>query len=394
MENSVKNDQRRFYILSVDLIQAIFLFWFVSGHTCLWWDHTIETRYPDVSLVPFLFITFALIVPPGFLFLYSFNTVNSLLRKISIEERKESRSRLLKRGLIFFLIAEFAEFSTALITSPNYLLNSLLTWELFHQFAFSTFFLLLLFEIAWSIERQKNWSYQKICIAEFIACFSVILLIYLVFHDYTQTNKIEGLFVNLELKSIIERAVFESGQAPIIPFLLFSLQGGLIALFLDLPNEQRRNINIKANFVVLSGIIFFILGIISLSIEKYVSPVMYYPASSPVVFISLGVIPLGVILLVYLLDINLLYSQRSIHKLLAPFVLVSRITLTVYIVHNLAYIIPPNSPIIQFLITDIHVALGVGVIYSIFFIFVAYIWQKWSFRYSIEWVIWKLQNSK
>ncbi|MFX0086290.1 MAG: hypothetical protein ACFFAU_11460 [Candidatus Hodarchaeota archaeon] len=394
MENVVKKGQQRFYVLSVDLIQAIFLFWFVSGHTCLWWDHTIETRYPDVPLVVFLFITFALIVPPGFLFLYSFNTVNSLLRKKSIEERKESRSRLLRRGLIFFFIAELAEVSTALITSPNYLLNSFFTWELFHQFAFSTLFILLLFEIAWLIERYNNWSYQKICIAEFIVCFSIILAIYLVFHDYTQTKKIEGLFVNLELKSILERALFESGQAPIIPFLLFSLQGGFLALFLDLPNEQRRTTNIKAKFVIISGIVLFIIGILSLSIEKYVSPVMYYPASSPVVFISLGVIPLGVILLIYLLDINSLYSRRSIHKLLAPFVLVSKITLTVYIVHNLAYIIPPDTKIVQFLITDIHIALGVGVIYSIFFIFIAYLWQKWSFRYSIEWVIWKLQNSK
>jgi hypothetical protein len=394
MNNSIDTGQRRFYVLSVDLIQAIFLFWFVSGHTCLWWDPTIETRYPDVTLVVFLFITFALVVPPGFLFLYSFNTVNSLLRKKTIEERKKSRSRLIKRGFIFFIIAELAEVSSALITSPKYLLNSLLTWELFHQFAFSTLFILLLFEIAWAIERQSNWSYQKICIMEFLVCFGIILALFLVFHDYTQTQKIEGLFVDLELNSIFQRAIFESGQAPIIPFLLFSLQGGVIALFLDLPNNQRQNINNKAIFVVILGIVFSILGILSLSVEKYVSPVMYYPASSPVVFLSLGAIPLSIVLLIYLLDIDSFYSRQSISKLLAPFVLVSKITLTVYIVHNLAYVIPTDLPIIQLIITDIHIALGIGVIYSIFFILIAYIWQKWNFKYSLEWLIWKLQNSK
>lgn len=388
-----KSEQSRFYLLSVDLVQSFFLIWFVSGHTCIWWDSTIDNQFPNLPFIPYFFIMLSFIIPPGFLFLYSFNTVNSLLRKKTEEDRKKSRSRLLKRGTIFFFIAEFAELITALINSPQFILNSLLTWELFHQFAFSTFFLLLVFEIAWSFEKHKNWFYQKICIVEFILCFIFILLLYLLFHDFTQSLRIHTLFVDLELNSIIQRAIFENGQAPIVPYLLFTIFGGFFATFLDFPNKERGSINRNARIMTILGVGFLAIGFYMwINIEEYVSPVIFYNISSPVVFISLGVMSLGILILIYLFDINSLYTRQKISKYFVPFILVSKITLTVYFLHNLAYVIPSSLPIIQLIIPSIYIALIVGLLYAVFFIAVALVWQKWKFKYSFEWIIWKLQN--
>ena len=395
MNTMNKPEKKRFYILSVDLVQSVFLIWFVSGHTCLWWDSTLDTQFPNLPFIINVFLILSFIVPPGFLFLYSFNTVNSLLRKNTAEDRKRSRSRLLKRGTIFFFIAEFAELSAALINSPQFILNSLLTWELFHQFAFSTFFLLVVFEIAWSIEKHKNWCYQKICIIELIVCFVFILLLFLLFHDYTQDLRIDTLFVELELNSIIQKAVFENGQAPIIPYLLFPIFGGIFALFLDFPNKNRGSINRNAGVLTIIGVSFLAIGFFMwTNIEKYVSPVIQYPISSPVVFISLGAMSLIMLLLIYLIDINTLYTRKTISKYFVPFILVSKITLTVYFLHNVGYVIPSNLPIIQSVISDVNIALVVGFLYSVFFVLVAIVWKKWKFKYSFEWIIWKLQNSK
>jgi hypothetical protein len=416
MNTAIKSAQKRFYILSIDLLQGIMIVWFVVGHTGLWWDGTIENLYPNVPPIISLFITLALIIPPGFLFLYAFNTANSLLRRKTAVERKKSRYHLIKRGIIFFLVAEIAEITSALVTQPQYLLNAILTWELFTQFSFTTFFVLFVFELAWILESQKKWDYKKIIIVELISCIAIVLTLFSIFHDYTQTTIIESLFVDLNLDSILQRAVFEVGQAPIIPFIAFSATGALMAVYIDLPNEKRHTIIAKMKKTLVISSPFIIYGLLQIDdinrlmleinklfqiefinillqiipVEKYLSPVLSYPASSPLVFISVGVLPTTMVILMYILDIDSLYSRQSINKIILPIIVLSRITLTVYIVHNFAYIIPPDLPILEFLIQDIHIALLAGIFYAMFFVAIAFIWQKWKYKYSIEWIIWRV----
>jgi hypothetical protein len=98
--------------------------------------------------------------------------------------------------------------------------------------------------------------------------------------------------------------------------------------------------------------------------------------------------------LIYFLDLDSLYSRQSINKVILPLIVLSRITLTVYIVHNFAYVIPPDLPIFEFLIQDIHIALLAGLFYAFFFVVIAFIWQKWEYKYSIEWIIWRIQKSQ
>lgn len=365
----------------------------IIGHVMLWWDPSIDSRWPDITLPAALIIAIALPAHPGFLFIYGFNVVNSLLRKEE-SERRETRYRLLKRTIIFFLIAEFCEGSAALVNRPELLLNFLLTWELFHMFALSTLFLLLVFEFAWWIEEQGYINYKRVIIASLSSFLFLIVIFFLLFHDYTNRVGIQSVYVNLNINSILQRALFEYGQNPVIPFFSFPLLGGLIASFLDLPHERKNIVLKKAGVVLIGGISALITGIMFLGIERYVSTPILYPASSSFVLITIGVLIITTILLILFIDLRLLYSSQTVNKIFLPIILISKISLTVYIIHNVAFVIPANSTIIRVLIPSEIAIIVFGILYSLFFVFVAFIWQKWKFKYSLEWMILKLQSAQ
>lgn len=390
--NQVTN-QKQFYLVTVDLIQGVCIFYFIIWHTLLWWDEMIDSKWPNVEFIVAVFMTTALVVPPFFFSLYAFNTVNSLLRKETIE-RSETRVRLLKKTVILFIIAEFSQGIVGVVVSPEYLLNFLLTWELFHMFALTTLFFLLVFEFAWKIEENSRWNYKRVIIA--VLTFFLIFLIsfFLIFHDFSVSRGIEEIYVNLDLNLILQRVVFEYGQNPIIPFFLFPIVGGLLASILDLPHEQKNIVSKKGKLVLTIGFIIFIIGIMFLGIERYVSTPLLYPASSSFVLITIGLIILITTIGILLLDINSLNSRQPVNKLILPIVLISKISLTVFIFHNIAYIIPPNLPLVQTLIPSETVVLIVAFIYSILFIPVAFFWQKWNYKYSIEWMISRLQRAQ
>ncbi|NHJ01324.1 MAG: hypothetical protein EAX86_04235 [Candidatus Heimdallarchaeota archaeon] len=389
---ATKSSQNRFYIITTDLIQGIFLFFFVIGHTGLWWDSTLDVRWPNIPILGSLLVTFALVIPPGFLFLYAFNTVNSLLRRETKEERLKSRIRVLKRGILFLAIAEIAEASSALVVSPEHLFNFLLTWELFHMFGLASFVIIIIFELAWRIEEKFGWNYKKNAMMLMLGTAIITLCLYLIFHDYSLSTRIKGLYVELTWQSILERAVFELGQAPIIPFLTFPMVGGLVSTFLDLPYNSKEIIRQRMGYITGIGIVAMIVGFLLLRIEPYVGPPVFYPASSPLVFFSIGSNILMSMLGIYFLDLDSLYGRKQPNKILLPIVLVSKITFTVYIVHNFAYVIPSDLPIIQTLIPNLNIVILAGFLYACFFIAIAAIWQKWRFKFSLEWWIVTLQN--
>ena len=101
------NEKRKFYLISTDILQGISVYIMVLGHTGLWWDHTLDEQYPNLphgffyDLI-FILIFFAFLIPPGFLFWYTLNSVNSILRKQGKGNDHDIRSRLLKRAVVFF----------------------------------------------------------------------------------------------------------------------------------------------------------------------------------------------------------------------------------------------------------------------------------------------------
>ncbi|UCE14547.1 MAG: hypothetical protein JSV04_05050, partial [Candidatus Heimdallarchaeota archaeon] len=344
MNTHQKIKQDQFYLASVDILQGISIFFVITWHTLLWRDHLIDSKWPNISLVVSSFMTIAMIIHPLFLYLYGFNVVNSLLRKNTEFERRDSRTRLLKRTILFFIIAEFAEGATGLVTQPEYLLNFLFTWELFHLFAFSTIFLLLIFEISWKLEEKGiSRNYRKVSISILALFLIFILLIFLLIHDYTNSRMIETMYVDLTIDYILKRFIFEYGQNPLIPWLSFPILGGIVAIFLNMPNEAKAVAVKKTRLTLFSGIAPLILGIMFLRIERYLSAPVYYPASSSFVFISIGAIILSTALLILFIDLKT-YSTHQIEiKILSPFIVISKITLTIFIVHNVAFIIPPET---------------------------------------------------
>ena len=178
--------------------------------------------------------------------------VNSLLRRTTKSDRQQSRTKLLKLTLLFFLIAEFAEGSAALVTNPEFLLNFLLTWELFHLFSFSTIFLLVIFEFAWKLEEIKNYDLRKVSTGILMVILLLILATFLIFHDYTGSQDFEHMYVYLILNSVLTRIFFEYGQNPLIPWLIFPVIGGIMAIYLDLPHKPKSEVLKNSRFVIFS----------------------------------------------------------------------------------------------------------------------------------------------
>jgi hypothetical protein len=129
-------------------------------------------------------------------------------------------------------------------------------------------------------------------------------------------------------------------------------------------------------------------------IERYVSTAVWYPASSPLVFIAISIHILTTTGFILLLDLNTLYEHREVNRLLLPVVLLSKITLTVYIVHNIAFVISSEDPFVRTILPNIDIALLAGFLYSLLFVLIAFIWRRWDFKYSVEWILSRLQRTK
>ncbi|MFX0182709.1 MAG: acyltransferase family protein [Candidatus Hodarchaeota archaeon] len=393
MEIKKNEKQKRFYLVTVDILQGISVFFMVMGHTGIWWDSELDTQWPNVPFFFWALITIALVVPPGFLFWYAFNTTNSLLRRHEKTERLHSRSRLLKRTIIFFLIAEFGELVASLAVSPRHWLNYLLTWELFHMFAFSTFFLLIIFELAWMIESRSTRNHKEVILVALSLCLIFVISFFLIFHDYS-SSQIMPLYVDLNINSILQRIFFEQGQSPIIPWLAFPASGSLLASYLDLPNEDKDFIIRRALFALIGGFLVLLVGISFMRIERYVSTAVWYPASSPLVFIAIGIHILTTTGFILFLDLNTFYEHHEVNRLLLPVVLLSKITLTVYIVHNIAFAIPSEDPFVRTILPNVDIVLFAGFLYSLLFVIIAFIWQRRDYKYSVEWFLSRLQRAK
>ena len=390
MTNHQTINHPRFYLLTTDLLQGISIFIMVIGHTGLWWDSSLDTKYPNLPLLPLLLIIIAFIVPPGFLFWYSFNSVNSLLQRQSESERSEARSRLIKRAIIFFLIGEIGELVTALVVSRP-ILNYILTWELFHMFSLSTIFVLFSFEFIWRRKRSKPEQAEKLLIFILIGIICGILAFFLIFHDYSQSNRFTHA-IELNLESFLRRLIFEEGQTPIIPFAVFPLLAIILGVYMNLPNENSEQVVQKAKIPLLSGAILFLIGLLLVDGELYASTPVFYPASSNFVFIAMGTLYLTCVGGILLLDLKPMFRTREIHPSLLPIILMSRIVLTIYFTHNLGFAIP--NELGRMLIPNIEVAMAVGLLYTLFFIMIAVNWQKYDFHFSLEWWLLRLQRAQ
>jgi hypothetical protein len=385
-----ENKQGSFYLVSVDILQGICILFFIIWHTMIWWDDLIDSNWPNIQYEAAVFMTVALLIPPLFFFLYGFNVTNSLLRNRGKSKQLETRIKLIKRTILLFILAEISKIIAGLIASPEKLINYIITWELFHLFSISTLILLLVFEVAWYAEINLIWNSKKIA-----TFFSVLILvfifgIFLIFHDNSNGRGVGGLYTDLNLNSIFKRIIFEDGQNPIIPWISFPIGGSLLALILDLPHEQRNSLVKKGRGIMITGACFLMLGGLFLSKESFHSPPVHYPASASFIFITMGVLILVTTVMILLLDVSV---RQTINKAFSPVINLSKISLTAFIFHNVAFIIPSEAPLIRALLPSITVVMIAGGLYCGFFILVARLWKEWEYKYSVEWLIGKLQVS-
>jgi hypothetical protein len=187
--------------------------------------------------------------------------------------------------------------------------------------------------------------------------------------------------VPLDPLLVLERAILDIGSYGLIPWLSFSLSGGLIASFLNLPNREIPEIRKGDILSIITSVIFCISGFMSLKTERFVTPALQEPSSFPHVFISIGVITLLTTLLIISLDLYQIFPYDTISKVFYPLIIVSNISLTVYLSHMLISFLDPT------IIPSEPIFLILAFLYALLFVVIAHVWQRWEFKYSVEWII-------
>lgn len=377
--------QERIYLLTVDILKGLAIFPMIFGHSIGWWNRELSMHYEEGSLAVVSIWFTGLMVFPCFLYLYGFNQVNSFLRQDEdVSNYYEIRLHAVKRSIIFCVFATLALGLMSIIQAPEKFLNYIFTWHLLHLFAFSTLYLLLIWEIARWFERKNrvSWHHQQIISILLFISFIGIIALFIFFHDYTVMREKSREFpVPLEPFSILTNISLDISSCGLIPWLSFPLAGGFTASFLNLYRDTQNHIVQKSRLVLLANLLLLIIGFMYLGTERFVSAGLGYASSYSHVFISIGLIGSIFILLVLILDIHHKIPRKRSYNLLYPIIIVSKISLTVYLVHPIVAVFDPS------LIPSESVLLFLVSLYSLFFIFLAHFWQKWDFKYSFEWIV-------
>ena len=165
MENIEIKDKQTFYLVSVDILKGLAIFPMVIGHCLQWYDINLVLNFVNNHIIITTLIAIGLVVFPLFLFIYGFNQTNSFLRHKYLKDRSKVRKKAVKRTLILIAFAIIAQTIMTFVRSPDEwfkLPNYILSWHLFHLFAFSTISLLLMWELAiWLSEKNSTQNTQS-----------------------------------------------------------------------------------------------------------------------------------------------------------------------------------------------------------------------------------------
>ncbi len=344
----------------------------------------MAVNYEESGLLVTIIMILGLMVFPCFLFLYGFNQVNSFLKRGGdILNRNKIRSHAIKRSIIFLFFLVITMIIMAFSRGePEKSFNYIFNWHLFHLFAFSTIFLLLMWELACWIEEKINgyWSSQQCLTVILLLNFALIIAFFFLFHDYMMKQPV-AFPVQSEIKRIIEYALLDISTSGVIPWLSFPLAGGITASFLDLSNIHKIRVTEKSVILLSVNLIFLVIGLLYSLEERFVSHGIGYTSSFSHVFISIGLIGFIFVILVLLLDIYQKIPRKSTIRLFYPIIIVSKISLTVYLIHPVVGVFDPS------LIPSESVLMSLASLYSLFFVILAHFWQRWDFKYSFEWII-------
>jgi len=382
----IEHVKKPFYLVSIDILKGLAIFPMVIGHSLQWWDISLAMNYADGPIIITLLMTIGLMVFPLFLFIYGFNQSNSFLRRRKVNNRQKIRTRALKRALMLIIFATFAQAIMTFVRSPDEwvkLPNYIFSWHLFHLFAFSTISLLLMWEIAnWISKKTDNQSIrvERAYLLILVGISIIVLLLYFFFHEYTMGQPVT-FPVELDIISILGHALLDIGSAGVIPWMIFSLAGGITASILDLSQSEIKTARKNAILLLVGFLLVLIIGILSLNMEPFVSPALRSPSTYSHVFISTGAVGSLTMFFFLIFDLNDGVRYENVKNLFSPVIVISKITLTIFIIHPIVFALDPNT------IPSFETFFPLATLYSLMFIPIAYIWQKWDFKYSFEWFI-------
>lgn len=391
-ENQLENSElyeKRSYFITVDILKGLAIFPMIFGHSIGWWDSQLPRNYETGSLLLGFIIITGVMVFPCFLFFAGFNQVNSLLKKGLIpSNRRQIRSRTIKRSFIFFILAIISMILMSFVRSPDDLgkiVNFFFTWHLFHMFAFSALFILLIFELScWFSDKNSiKLSIKHFMVLGLFISLLLVILLFVFFHDYTTVHP-SSFPVDLDIIKIIENIFLDVSSCGVIPWLSYALAGGLTASYLNLTHFSKKNILKKSFIVFFVNSLLLLVGIIFLTSEKITSAGIGSPSSFSHVFISIGLIGSINILLLLIVDIYQSIPPEVIKKYTHPIIAISKISLTVYLVHPIFAILNPE------IIPSETILYMIVALYCLFFVFLAILWKKWDFKFSFEWFISRL----
>ncbi|MHA2331290.1 MAG: hypothetical protein ACXAEU_04620, partial [Candidatus Hodarchaeales archaeon] len=226
-------------------------------------------------------------------------------------------------------------------------------------------------------------NHQKLLASLNFSFFLMILMLFFIFHEYT-LNQEPGFPDTFEILNILERNILDIASYGLIPWIAFPIFGAFTASFLCLPCVEKHNISKKMVSLLILDALFTIIGLMYLTKERVVAPAIVLPSSYPHVFLSIGLIGSITIIMIALLDYYEKLPRESITRFFYPIITLSKITLTVYFFHPVIGFLDPE------IITSETMLLVVSALYSAFFVLIALVWQKWKFKYSLEWLIRKV----
>jgi hypothetical protein len=369
---------RRFHLITVDILQGIIVFPMISGHGLFWYAPDLALNYETGGILVTLTMLVGLFGIPCYIFLNGFNQVNSFLRSPSINRRK-----MLKRILIFFVIATSLQIIVFLSRPPALLENFprfLVTWNFFHIFVFSTITLFVLWELALKLTEDRPARFFKVLRLLLGGSLIVITVLFLITYSFASSLiPIIPEPVPLDLVLILEYAILDVRSFGLIPWLSFPLAGAFLASILRLPevNEREKTLQQLRIVILLSTIITLVGFLLLMDGIRLTSPVIDETSTYTLFFLSHGI-------LLFTLSIGLLQIDMKEPRPISSNCWIcnlGKVALSIYMVHSVLFLLDPV------LIPSDLVFWVIMAGYTAFFIVLASLWQRRGFKYSLEWGI-------
>ncbi|MFX0064054.1 MAG: hypothetical protein ACFFC7_17930 [Candidatus Hermodarchaeota archaeon] len=385
-------------INSIDLLQGIAICIMVSGHVLLWWNRDAFLGHDNLYYAIFSFASG--FVGPTFLLLMGFNMRNSIARRLSKGVPfSDIRRHLLKRGFAFLLIATLNDLGMAILAvtvggNPAGFLTWLLSWELFHIFGTTVLITYFLYEIFHQLKirniiKSINGPLMAFCVFILIVILiGTVLSQAIIVNDFSLNvlNPMKTVKILLfgEVANVGEaiQVIIARGPFSIFPFVGWGVLGVLLAsLRLALPTEgswRKAMLGIGAFLTLIGGFLVIFLQI------PVVFPMNHYrmPSLSYIFLYWAGLI------FAFLVALTIFdapsKAEKDRFRYVMPLARLSYLTLTIYYLQNIPFFLP-NTILPNLLIVTIAMIL-----YLVFYMVLAYFWEKKKFVYSMEWLLRKV----